>query len=109
MALRGISWCFDTTTKQVKDSQAVTTEYEKEPNTRIYLTNGTALIQSHTIVTREWLALTQTAAQRVVDCKAVTSNVDTNTSYRMRLENRILNSWVLEQHIDSFSPWTVDT
>jgi hypothetical protein len=102
MALRDKSWILSGATPI--DSHSVLLEYGKDTD-HTYLTDGTHLKRTRNIITREWVALTQTAAQGVKDCKSVTSNADANTKYTCRLDNRICNAWVVTKSVDSMSAW----
>ena len=64
MALRAVTWVLSGTA--AIDSHSVVREYNKITDDA-WLTDGTHLVQSRTIVTREWVCLTAAAAQQVVD------------------------------------------
>ena len=103
MALRDTSWVLDTADAS-KDSQSIITKYDKDPNESIFLTTGTELTRSRTIVTREWICLTGAAAQSVVDTKAVTP--DTKATYKAVPTNQIVGAWKVVKHLDSRSAWS---
>jgi hypothetical protein len=105
MALRDTTWCFDTATKTAKDSHAVLVLNDPDPGESLYLSTGAQISRTHNIVTKEWVCLARAAAQRLVDCKAVASNADSNTRYRMRLSDRVIDAWVVSKEVDSVSAW----
>ena len=84
------------------DSHSVVREYNKVTDSA-YLTDGTLLHKTRTLVTREWVCLTQAAAQQVVDCKA--ANPDTKKKYTARENNRVTGEWIVTGALDSQSAW----
>jgi hypothetical protein len=105
MALRDTTWVFNTGTRATIDANSRLIEYEKDVGEEAYLTDGTHLVRTHNIITREWVAVTEAAAQRVCDCKAVASNADDNTKYRMKMAERVCDAWTLTKAVDSLGPW----
>jgi hypothetical protein len=100
MALRAVTWVLSGST--ALDSNSVVREYNKVTD-HTYLTDGTHLVRSRTIVTREWLCLTQSAAQQVVDCKA--ANADTKKQYTARENGRVTGEWIVTAALDSTGAW----
>ncbi len=103
MALRGKAWVWDTTTNTAEDSNSIITSSQSE-TVNIHTTGGSEFNATHTIVTREWVALSKTGAQDAYDCAI--ANDSTGGNWRLEETNRVLGAYKVVKITDSSSIWS---
>lgn len=101
---RDTSWFANTGAPTVPlTANAVLTAYDKQAADHLMLLDQRVLSRSRTIITREWIGLTQAAATAAVD--TMRANPDTNTEFKAVLTQPVLKVWKVVQHIDSMGAW----
>lgn len=108
MALRDTTWFHDTTlglgTPIVANANV--RHYEKKTADTLMLLDHTQLTRTRTMITREWMAMSEAAMSAAIDCMQATTNRDTNISYKPVQSNAVLKSWKIMQYTDSKGAWT---
>jgi len=102
MALRDTSWAASSGSPQT--ANAILTDYKTIVQRAYFFPSGT-YTRTRTIVTREWLAMTQAAATNAVD----TLNAGDSTGYvqyEAQQTNMITNAYKVIQNTDSYGNWT---
>ena len=95
MALRDTLW--------ITDTHALRTDYQRTQD--VVAVFGDTWRRSRTIVTDEWILLTEAAAIAYADTHAG----DTNTTHRVTEDNRIIGSYKLTRNVDSSGSFVKDT
>lgn len=102
---RGISWFADTSAPTVPlTANAITTTYDKQAAGKIALLDGRTISRTRTIITREWIGLTQAAAAAAVD--TMYANPITNAEFKAVMTHPTLNVWKVVENIDSAGAWS---
>jgi hypothetical protein len=93
MALRDTSW--------IADSTAIIESVEQDEGARYVFLDGTVYVRNVNRTRKVWVCLTYAAAKAYADTHAA----DTNTSYSVQEDNRIIGSYKLIANIDSVGGW----
>jgi len=98
MALRDTSW--------IVDSHAIVESEEAQSQSLLFAFFGSTATYTRTInrIRKVWVALTEDAARAYKDSSGRAA--DTNTTWSMQEDNRIIGSYRLQADIDSTSEWT---
>jgi len=106
MALRDTTWAYDTsdTGSELQVANGIITQSTKT-SYKVYSFGGGIRSRTRSKFTREWINMTESGAQRVVDTLAA----DTNSKWTSSEANRIIGAYKLTQVVDSQSGWTLDT
>jgi len=102
MALRDTSWITSGGVLQTGNSILIDKQAIEE---RVYFFPIGTYTRTRTILTREWVAVTQDAASNAVDCHAG----DTNSRVRAVETSRFCDGYKFVQDVDSYDSYTLET
>ena len=107
MALRDTSWCYDTsdTGTELQTANANTTQSDKNTVTVYFFPFGNKS-QTRTVVTDEWINMTEAGAKSAVAQAALDSNYNVGTSFKASEVDRVTGCWKVTRIIDSNSAWS---